>query len=59
MFGIFKKKTEVEKLQGKYKALLKEAYDLSKINRSKSDQKTFEAEEIYKQIEILNKTTPK
>ena len=59
MFGIFKKKTELEKLQSKYKALLKEAYDLSKINRSKSDQKTFEAEEIYKQIEILNKTTSK
>ncbi len=58
MFGIFKKKTEVEKLQIKYKALLKEAYDLSKINRSKSDQKTFEAEEVYKQIEILNKTSP-
>ena len=59
MFGIFKKKTELEKLQSKYKALLKEAYDLSKINRSKSDQKTFEGEEIYKQIEILNKTTSK
>ena len=58
MFGIFKKKTEVEKLQIKYKALLKEAYDLSKINRSKRDQKTFEAEEVYKQIEILNKTSP-
>ena len=58
MFGIFKKKTEVEKLQIKYKALLKEAYDLSKINRSKSDQKIFEAEEVYKQIEILNKTSP-
>ena len=55
MFGIFKKKTEVEKLEIKYKALLKEAYDLSKTNRSKSDQKTFEAEEISKQIEILNK----
>tara|TARA_B100000768_G_C11237541_1_gene357929 strand:- start:464 stop:637 length:174 start_codon:yes stop_codon:yes gene_type:complete len=54
MFGIFKKKTEVEKLQSKYKALLKEAYDLSKTNRSKSDQKTFEANEISKQIEILN-----
>ena len=55
MFGIFKKKTEVEKLEIKYKALLKEAYDLSKTNRSKSDKKTFEAEEISKQIEILNK----
>tara|TARA_X000001036_G_scaffold57641_1_gene47394 strand:- start:320 stop:490 length:171 start_codon:yes stop_codon:yes gene_type:complete len=55
MFGIFKKKTEIEKLEIKYKALLKEAYDLSKTNRSKSDQKTFEAEEISKQIEKLIK----
>ena len=53
MFGLFKKKTEVEKLQSKYEALLKEAFELSKINRSKSDQKTFEAEEVSKQIEIL------
>ena len=50
MFGIFKKKTEIEKLEIKYKALLKEAYDLSKTNRSKSDQKTFGAEEVSKQI---------
>ncbi|MDB9836005.1 MAG: hypothetical protein C7M88_01710 [Candidatus Arcticimaribacter sp.] len=54
MFGLFKKKTEVEKLQSKYEALLKEAFELSKINRSKSDQKTFEADEVYKQIEILS-----
>ncbi|MDA7570228.1 Lacal_2735 family protein [Flavobacteriaceae bacterium] len=53
MFGIFKKKTEIEKLEIKYKALLKEAYDLSKTNRSKSDQKTFGAEEVSKQIKIL------
>ena len=53
MFGLFKKKTEVEKLQSKYEALLKEAFELSKINRSKSDQKTFEAEEVSKQIEKL------
>lgn len=53
MFGLFKRKTELEKLEIKYKDLLKEAYQLSKINRSKSDQKTFEAEEVFKQIEIL------
>ena len=53
MLGIFKKKTETEKLEIKYKVLLKEAYDLSKTSRSKSDQKTFEAEEVSKQIEIL------
>ena len=53
MFGIFKKKTEIEKLEIKYKALLKEAYDLSNTSRSKSDKKTFEAEEVSKQIEKL------
>ena len=55
MFGLFKKKTEAEKLQIKYESLLKEAYHLSKVSRSKSDEKMFEAEEIYKQIETLNK----
>ena len=55
MFGLFKKKTEIEKLEIKYKALLKEAYDLSKTSRSMSDKKTFEAEEVSKQIEILRK----
>lgn len=53
MFGLFKKKTELEKLEIKYKALLKEAYYLSKKDRSKSDQKTFEADKVSKQIEIL------
>ena len=55
MFELFKKKTEIEKLEIKYKSLLKESYDLSKINRSKSDKKKFEAEEVSKQIEILKK----
>ena len=57
MFGIFKKKTEIEKLENKYKSLLKESYDLSKISRSKSDKKTFEAEEVSKQIELLKKNS--
>ena len=55
MFELFKKKTEIEKLEIKYKSLLKESYDLSKISISKSDKKTFEAEEVSKQIEILKK----
>ncbi|MDB4751207.1 Lacal_2735 family protein [Flavobacteriaceae bacterium] len=54
MFGLFKKKTELEKLQIKYKTLLKEAFELSKTNRSKSDQKTYEAEEIAKKIETIS-----
>ena len=54
MFGIFKKKTEKEKLQAQYEKLLKEAHTLSTTNRKLSDQKTFEAEEVMKQLEKLN-----
>ena len=43
MFGLFKKKTELEKLQGQYKKLMKDAFDLSKTNRSESDTKYAEA----------------
>jgi len=53
MFGLFKKKSEKEKLQEKYAALLKEAHGLSTTNRKMSDQKIFEAEEVMKQIEKL------
>ena len=53
MFGLFKKKSEVEKLQKKYQKLMKEAFDLSKSNRSASDTKYAEADEVQKQIEAL------
>ncbi|WP_422080506.1 Lacal_2735 family protein [Ulvibacterium sp.] len=53
MFGLFKKKSEVEKLQEKYQKLMKEAFDLSKSNRSASDTKYAEADEVQKQIEAL------
>jgi hypothetical protein len=54
MFGLFKKKTEKEKLQEKYQGLQKEAFDLSSSNRKLSDQKAFEAEEVMKQLEKLD-----
>jgi len=53
MFGLFKKKTEKEKLQEQYEKLLREAYLLSSTNRKMSDQKTFEADGIMKQLEAL------
>ena len=53
MFGIFKKKTEKEKLQAQYEKLLIEAHTLSTTNRKLSDQKTFEAEEVMKKLENL------
>lgn len=55
MFGLFKKKSPVEKLEIKYQELLKEAYKLSTSNRTQSDAKTFEANEVLKQIDILKK----
>ncbi|MEX6626379.1 Lacal_2735 family protein [Tenacibaculum pacificus] len=54
MFGIFKKKTEKEKLQYQYEKLLKEAHTLSTTNRKMSDKKSFEAEEVMLKIEKLN-----
>ena len=56
MFGLFKKKSEIDKLEDKYRKLLKEAYNLSTTNRRLSDSKTAEAHEVLKQIEILKKT---
>jgi polyhydroxyalkanoate synthesis regulator phasin len=54
MFGIFKKKTEKEKLEEKYKKVMKEAFDLSKVNRSASDGKYADADAIQKQIDALD-----
>ena len=53
MFGLFKKKSAKEKLQEQYAALLKEAHTLSTTNRKMSDQKTYEANEVMKQLEKM------
>ena len=50
MFGLFKKRSEIESLQKKYEKLMEEAYKLSSINRSESDRKVGEADQILKQI---------
>jgi thermostable 8-oxoguanine DNA glycosylase len=54
MFGLFKKKSEVEILQDKYKKVMEEAYKLQSINRSESDQKYLEADTILKKIALLD-----
>lgn len=56
MFGLFKKKSEVEKLELKYKKILEEAHQLSTTNRSKSDEKMYEANEVLKQIDQIKKS---
>ena len=53
MFGIFKKKTEIEKLQETYSKMLSEAHKLSHSNRTASDKLLAEAEEIAKKIDLL------
>jgi DnaJ-domain-containing protein 1 len=53
MFGLFKKKTEKEKLQEQYTKLLSEAHKVSHSNRTKSDQLMAEAEEVAKKIDLL------
>jgi hypothetical protein len=55
MFGLFKKKSEKEKLLEKYHKLNEEAFHLSRTNRAASDKKTAEASEILKQIDALEK----
>jgi len=53
MFGIFKKKSELELLQKKYEKLMKEAFEQSRINRTEGDKKYSEADEIMKKIEAI------
>lgn len=53
MFGLFKKKSEKEKLQEQYKKLMEEAHRLSTTDRKLSDEKVYEAEQIMKKIEGL------
>ncbi len=44
-----------EKLQAKYNKLMEESFQLSTVNRKKSDMKRGEAEEIGKQLDELEK----
>lgn len=53
MFGLFKKKTPLEKLQEKYNKLTEEAFRLSKTDRKASDAKQAEAAEVLKEMDDL------
>jgi hypothetical protein len=53
MFGLFKKKSELEKLQEAYAAKLAEAHKMSTTNRTAADKLSAEAEEIAKKIDSL------
>lgn len=53
MFGLFKKTSEVDKLQKQYEKLMKEWHALSTVNRTKSDEKYAEAEAVQEKINQL------
>ena len=53
MFGLFKKKSEKEILLKKYKTLTEQAFKLSHSNRTASDAKTKEANDILLKIKAL------
>lgn len=52
--NLFKKKTDLELLNEKYQALLKEAHRLSVVNRTKSDEMIAEAEKLGKLIDSIS-----
>ena len=53
MFGLFKKKSEKEKLQGQYEKLIKEAHPLSTTNRAASDILHAEAQAVLDKIDAM------
>lgn len=53
MLGLFKKKTERQILEKKYRELLEQAHKLSNSDRKASDLKTQEANEIAIKLDQL------
>jgi hypothetical protein len=56
MFGLFKKKSEKEKLYELYDKKKKQAFILSKSNRKESDKLEKEAFDIMQKIEALEES---
>ncbi|WP_369993729.1 Lacal_2735 family protein [Winogradskyella sp.] len=53
MFSLFKKTSEVDKLQKRYEKLMAEWHQLSTTNRAKSDEKYAEAQKLLERIDAL------
>lgn len=53
MFNLFRKKNPLDKLKKDYARLLEDAFKLSKTNRTLSDAKHVEAEDVLKRIEAF------
>jgi hypothetical protein len=59
MFGFFKTKTPIQKLEEKYAQLTQEAHKLWQTNRKAGDEKMTEAENIMQEILKLKEQTEK
>ena len=55
MFKLFRKKSEVEKLESTFKKLMREWHELSSINRKLSDEKYAMAQALIPKIDLLKK----
>ena len=55
MFKLFKKKSELDILNSKYRKLLEESHKFSNINRRLSDEKIAEAATILDKIQHIEK----
>jgi len=53
MFGLFKKTSELEKLQKQYEKLMADWHRLSTTNRAESDKKYAEAQKVLERIEAI------
>ena len=53
--NLFTRKSKSEVLQKEYDRLMKASYELSKINRAKSDLKMAEAEAILNELKLIEK----
>ncbi|MCC5937210.1 MAG: Lacal_2735 family protein [Lunatimonas sp.] len=53
MFGLFKKKSEKERLADEYKMLMEKAHKMSHSNRKAADKLMEEAENVAKKIDKL------
>ncbi|MEZ4805557.1 MAG: Lacal_2735 family protein [Bacteroidia bacterium] len=57
MFNLFKKKSEIEKLDIEYKKLLSQAHQMSTTDRAQSDILIAKADEIGKKMDSLRNKT--
>ena len=55
MVKLFKKKSELEVLNSKYRKLLEESHKFSNINRRLSDEKIAEASIVLEKIQHIEK----